>query len=98
MTPFARACTGEGHASTHFEAGLMQALDEIVRQERAVPRHTDNPFNSVLLLRQPIEARKYPGQRTGEVRYGVRHNREARVGKPFWIAIRADNDANALRG
>src|SRR5262245_31888055 len=98
MTPFAGARTGERHAGTHLAAGLMQAFDEVIRKEGAVARHADDPFNSALLLRQPIKASQYPGQRTGEIRHGVGHDRESRVGKPLWIAIRVDDDASALRG
>src|SRR5215475_1943126 len=98
MTPFAGARTGEWHAGTHLAAGLVQAFNEVVRKERAVARDTDDPFNSVLLLRQPIEARQYSGQRAGEIRHGVGHDRKSRVGKPLWIAIRVNDDASALRG
>src|SRR5207344_363302 len=49
MTPLAGARTGERHARAHLPPRLVQALHEVVGQERAVARYADDPLDAVLL-------------------------------------------------
>src|SRR5947207_1224854 len=96
MTPFAGASAGEGHACTHLATGLMQAFDEIVRQERAITRYTDDPLDAAVLRRQPIEAGEDASQRACEIRHTIGHNGQAGIGKTLWITVGVDDDARAL--
>src|SRR4029077_7982473 len=62
------------------------------------PRAVDTPLDAALLLRQPVETGKDPGQRAGEIRHGVGHNSQAGIGEAPGIAVSVDDDSGALRG
>src|SRR6476659_9190616 len=96
MTPFAGPRAGERHARAHLAASLVQAFDKVVWEERAIARDADDPLYAVLLLRQPIETGKDPGQRAGKVRHGIGHHGQAGIGETLEVAIGVDDDAGAL--
>src|SRR5262249_46988055 len=98
MAPFARSRASEGHAGTHLATSLVQAFDKIIREKGAIARYADDPFNSVLLLRQPVEAGENSGQWASKTRPVVGHNCQASISKPPGIAVRIDDDSGALRG
>src|SRR5262245_51580118 len=98
MAPFARSRASERHAGAHLATSLVQAFDEIVRQKRTIAWYADDPLNSVLLLRQPVEAGKNSGQWAGKIRHAVGHDCQAGISKPLGIAVGIDNDSRALRG
>src|SRR6476469_3680273 len=75
----------------------MQALNEIIRQERAVTRNTENPSDAAPLFGQPVQPSKDSGQRAGEIWNAIRNDRQPCIGKPLWVAVGIDDDARALR-
>ena len=96
MAPFAGAGAGERHAGAHLHAGDVQAFHQIVGQERAVARHAEQPFDAVVLLRQPVEPGEDAGERAGIARHVVGHDGAAGVGEALGVAIGVDDDAGAL--
>ena len=97
VTPFAGAGAGERHAGALLAAGLVQALDQVVGQKRAVARHAEQPFDAVVLRGQPVEPGEDAGERPRIVRHVVGHDRAAGVGKARRVAIGVDDDVDALR-
>jgi len=85
-------------AVAELAPGLMQALDQIVGQERAVARHAHQPFDAVALRRQPVEPGQDAGERPDKVRHAVGHYGQPGVGEAFGVAIGVDDDAGALPG
>ena len=75
---------------------LMQARDQVARQERTVAWHADEPRNPGRILGCPIEAGQNSGKRTGITRHAVGHDRQS-VRSRRWIGIAIKNDVVALR-
>src|SRR5476651_1615869 len=96
MAPFAGAGAGERHAGAPFAAGLVQAFHQVVRQERAVARYAEQPFDAVVLRRQPVEPGQNAGERADKARHVVGYDGQACIGEALRIAIGVDDDAAAL--
>src|SRR5690242_20933609 len=67
MTPLAGLRAGKRHAGAHLAAGLVQAFDQILRQERTVAGNAHDPLDAAVVRGKPVEARKNAGERTSEI-------------------------------
>ena len=75
----------------------MQARHQILRQERTIARHADEPVAVRRMRGSPIETGKNAGQRSGKIRHAVGDDGQAGIGKARRVAIGIDDDAIALR-
>src|SRR5580700_956904 len=96
MPPFAGA--GAGERDIRRGARLMQAPYQILRQERAISRYADKPFDGGRIRSRPIETGKNASERSGEIRHAVGDHWQAGIGEACGIAVGIDDDATALRG
>jgi len=95
MAPFAGTGAGEWRAGG--ETCCMQARDQIVWQERAIARHTGEPFTLRQMQRRPIQAGENAGEGAGETRHAVGDHRQLGIGKALRVAVGVDQEAVALR-
>ena len=75
---------------------LMQARNQIARQERTVARHADEPRNPGRMLSRPIETGQNSGEWAGIIRHAVGDDRQSLWGRRR-IGITIKNDIVALR-
>ncbi len=83
---------GQRHAGAHLAPCLMQALDQIVGQERTVARHAQQPFDAVVLLPPANPGRREcrPAARRNPARCRRRQSSPVsakRVGSPLALMI-----------
>src|SRR3979411_1340657 len=80
-----------------FGARLMQARNEIARQERTICSSAENPGNLGPVGRRPVEGGENAGERSRKIFHRVGNDGQAEACKPCRIAIGVENESVALR-